>query len=311
MKRLIALPVLLLGLLPATAFAQFEDKSYDELMQIGMRLYNEGQTNKISYANAIRAFEAARRLNPDASIVSYNIARTYHRMGNCEQALNAYLWYQSNAIIEPDYNDVSGYISELSKQCGSKGTVSLRCVPSSAMISFDGERPVACSAHHRLKVGTHRFVIAADGFMSQEGEIEVVENETVAAEFELDMTLERQQMITRLDLSDRKQFWGGVAVGSLGILATIAGSVLMGTSYDEQDYAWENMRNDTRYYAGMGTTIAGGLAAIAGIWMIVDSVTTAAKEDRKRVNQYRDLFAVKPAVSFSSEGAAASLQFTF
>lgn len=316
MKTRFLLPTMLLALLPATAFAQFEDKSFDELMQTGIRLYNEGKTNPITYRHALEAFRQARKLDPDNHIVTFNIARTFHRMGDCEEALNNYLYYQAASITDDDYTDVSAAIGELSKQCGVKGSLTLQCMPENAAISIDGERAVECNGTHQLKEGYHHYVVFADGYDTISGDIEIQMGESTKLDIVLDMSNERINMVSRPELIDRSLLWSGISIASIGLIATIAGGAITILSYEEvgfhDELYWKDfVKNDTLYKAGLGTTLGGTAVTLIGIGMILGDVISTYRQDKKRVQSFDNDYAIRPSVSFTKDGAQAGFKMTF
>lgn len=310
--------MLLVTLMPVTATAQTESSAYagesfSSVMQEGIRLYNEGKTDASRYQDALNAFLYAHQLEPDQAIVTYNIARTYHRLGNCEKALNHYLLYQSIAIADSDYTDVSEYIAALTKQCGMTGTLVLHCSPSQAEVSFDGERAVLCDGMHTLKAGKHRYSVRAKGYASIEQDINIDINSVATSTVALQHSDSTTFLINRPSLWEDPIFVSGFAAASVGALASITGGILLACGYDKQ-----SIENSTRYdrddglITGGAVTLAlGGAALGAGIGLLIHYAISTHKTDDERIQQYRNTLSFDPVIHLSSDGASAGIQFIF
>lgn len=65
------------------------------LVEAGMDAYDEGR-----YADALAAFEAAKREHPDSAVVDFNLGNTLYRMGRYEEAKDA--WLRASKADEKD-----------------------------------------------------------------------------------------------------------------------------------------------------------------------------------------------------------------
>ena len=310
--------MLLATLIPVTATAQSESsayagKSFDSVMQEGIRLYNEGKTNANRYQDALDAFLYAHQLEPDQAIVTYNIARTYHRLGNCEKALNHYLIYQSIAIADSDYTDVSEYIAALTKQCGMTGTLVLHCSPSQAEVSFDGERAVLCDGIHTLKAGKHHYAVQAKGYASVEQDIQIDINSVATSTIALQHSDTTTFLITRPSIWKDPIFVSGFAAASAGALASITGSIMLACGYDKQPSKNRERydRNNGLITGGAVTLALGGAALGAGLGLLIHYAISTHKTDDERIQQYRKALSFDPVIHLSSDGASAGIQFVF
>jgi len=322
----------LLSVVPAVAQAQdgylsdvqarYSGQSTDEIIKDGLRLYSEGRTNPAKFEEAIDVFEYARSLDPDQTILYYNIARSYHLLGSCEKALNEYLIYQSVAAGSEDYSDVSGYIDALSKQCGDQGTVVLTCSHADAVVSFDGERKEVCDGIHRIKAGSHRLAASKQGYFDYNTNINIDVDQLV--EINIDLTKDKnansgEQVIYEPESLARPLWISGVVTTSLGTAAIIAGSIVVSLDYAKDNNT--NKKNDlgddgssmisTEMLTGAVLWGIGGTSLITGIiLLIVDAAKTDTREEQK-LQHYHDSLSISPSISITDSGAAAAVNFTF
>ena len=289
-----------------------ESKSFDELMQSGIRFYNEGKNNPENYQKALEAFRQARRKEPDETITAYNIARTFHRLGNCEQALNHYLWYANATEKDRDRKDVSEYISELTKQCGENGRLVLSCEPSEARVSIDGERGIECSGVHNLKSGEHRLSFTAEGYKRHEESvtIETGQKEELNIVLKADKT---EEVFDRTSAEDdhhqRVLFWTGIALNAAGIAITTTGGALLAVSVDQNKN--KNRRDNAKFGTGIALAGVGAAAVGVGLWLVIENAMKMADADKKRLEPYQQLLSVSPVIQFTGESASAGINITF
>ncbi|MBO5753607.1 MAG: tetratricopeptide repeat protein, partial [Proteobacteria bacterium] len=148
--------------------------SFESLMTKGLEYYKKGSQDPQNYAQAIEYFSAAKKQNPLPDVV-YNIARSYHLMGDCENALESYREFAMTSAANA--NKVKDYISSLSSQCGVKmGSLILKCEPANAVVSIDNAANVACNGTHSLTAGDHSLLITAEGYEPETRKISVSSN---------------------------------------------------------------------------------------------------------------------------------------
>ena len=295
---------------PATAqttSSPHEGKSFDTVMQEAIRLYNEGKTNPSQYEEALDAFLYAHRIQPDEAIVTYNIARTYHHLGNCEKALNHYLLYQSVALADSDYMDVSEYVAALTKQCGLTGSLVLHCAPSHATISLDGERAVPCDGVHTLKAGQHHYIVQADGYTPMEADCQIEINSISTADIELQRTVQSIAPKKRPSLWEEPLFIAGFATTTAGTRAASTGGILMASAYDES----RRRRKDGHLYGGTALLTIGSVAVGTGLGLILYHVLKTRHQDEDRVQQYQQKLAFEPVIEWSPERVSAGIHIVF
>ena len=154
-----------------SAFAQDNDE-FTRLMMQGVRQFKEGQNNPAQYEAAIESFKAARQINPIPD-ATYNIARAYHKLGKCDEALASYREYAATSA--ENAASVKDFIASLSKECGNtKGTLILRCSPENTRVSIDGQPSGSCLPEQIVAVGTHDLVFTADGYKTETRSVTVV-----------------------------------------------------------------------------------------------------------------------------------------
>ena len=314
-QRLLSLLLFLTVLVPVTATAQSLDspyagKSFDSIMKEGIRLYSEGKTNPDRYEEALDAFLYAQSIDPDQAIVTYNIARTYHQLGNCEKALNHYLLYQSVAFTDSDYMDVSEHIAALTKQCGMTGSLVLHCAPSHATVSFDGERPVPCDGVHTLKTGAHHYTIMATNYLSQEDDCSIEINSVTAATVELQRTEQAKALDTTPSIWKEPMFIAGFSSAAAGTLFVITGGIMMAAAHSEKTTDRYD-RNKGLLYGGAATLAIGSAAVGAGLGLLLYQVFRQHDVDTDRSNQYQQKFAFDPMIQLSPDSANLGIHIVF
>ena len=314
-QRLLSLLLFLTVLVPLTATAQSLDspyagKSFDSVMKEGIRLYSEGKTNPIRYEEALDAFLYAQSIDPDQAIVTYNIARTYHQLGNCEKALNHYLLYQSVAFTDADYMDVSEHIAALTKQCGMTGSLVLHCTPSHSTVSFDGERPVPCDGVHTLKTGAHHYTIMATNYISQEADCSIEINSVSTATIELQRTEQAKALDTTPSIWKDPIFLAGFSSAAAGTLFMITGGIMMASAHSESSNNYYD-RNKGLLYGGATMLAIGGAAVGTGLGLLLYHVLKKHDEDANRVNQYQQKLAFDPVIQLSPDSANLGIHIVF
>ena len=315
LQRLLSLVLFFVVFTPLAATAQTSDspysgKSFDSVMKEAIRLYSEGKTNPERYEEALEAVLYAQSLDPDQAIVTYNIARTYHHLGNCEKALNHYLLYQSVAFTDSDYMDVSEYIAALTKQCGMTGSLVLHCAPSHATVSFDGERPVPCDGVHTLKTGAHHYTVMATNYLSQEDDCSIEINSVSTANIQLQRTDQAKALDTTPSLWKEPMFIAGFSSAAAGTLAVITGGIMMASAHSE-DRTDQYQRSNGLLYGG-ATILAIGTAAVGtGLGLLLYQVFKQHDADESRVKQYQEKLAFDPMIQISPDSASFGLHIVF
>ena len=295
------------------ARAHYAGMSLDDVINDGLRLYQEGKTTPERYEQALDAFIYAQSLDPSDVILIYNIAKCYHRLGNCEYALSSYEAYKLKAVDTDSYTDVSTYIDALRKQCGIQGTLVLRCTPQDALVSFDGNRLEPCDGVHKLKAGRHNIAVEREGYAPQTLEADVIYNEVTLKDVELKK--DKAYAKTKRDDDDeslqttslKRVMWiSGVAASGVGAAALIAGGGLMlGSRPDDKK------RDDALYTGGIAVAGVGAAALAAGIVLLVLDAVQTDEEESQKLKNYKDSLAITPSLSFSRDGATAGLNIIF
>lgn len=157
-----AASLLALPSLPAIALADQQEDDFAKHMIEGINYFKAGDSDPAQYNKAIEAFKTANDIKPNPDAV-YNIARSYHKLNNCPKALEYYRLYVTQTSGQ-DAESVQNYISELSTQCETRGTLQLRCAPASTTVSIDGAPPSACIPSQNIAPGSHTLSFSAPGF---------------------------------------------------------------------------------------------------------------------------------------------------
>ncbi len=153
-------------LLPSVAAAQEVDTLFHETMMKGIEYYNEGEVDPENYQKAIDQFTLARKYSDNPQPI-YNIARAYHKLHQCENALHAYREYEAMAEVITEYGttDVADYIDELNAQCGDAlGQLAMSCIPAETEVIVDNLEALPCSEVQNLKKGQHAVKFRLAGY---------------------------------------------------------------------------------------------------------------------------------------------------
>ena len=320
----------LLCSIPCIAHADLvNQEQFEKYIVEGVNHYKAGANDPKEYKVAIEYFEKAKALNNIPDVV-YNIGRSYHMMGDCENALKNYREY---ALTSAENSEkVKGYIDEMSKQCsGRMGKINIRCVPENAKISIDGAEPVACSGTHDLSVGDHAIVAMADAYMPEERDVTISADDKNAKSIVIEMKqadssglfptgADAQANGTADDASDESianigeaskplgiLFWSGVGAAGLGVVLSIAGTSLLATSYEEHTLNLTDKlieKNDSRYNGGAALLSLGLIATTAGAVLFVLDRVLPADDDPQAVR-------IAPSFGVGADSASAALTVTF
>src|SRR5581483_719221 len=101
----------------------------------GAQLYAQGK-----YSDAVDQFLAADRIAPSAAL-SYDIARSYEKLGETSLALRWFRDYLHRAGEPPDAPKVRRIVETLERELRNKGVqqITVRSVPRGATVAIDGE----------------------------------------------------------------------------------------------------------------------------------------------------------------------------
>ena len=295
--------------IPASAFAD-ANNDFTRLMTQGIEQYKAGKNDPNQYEAAIATFKKAYALNPNPDI-TYNIARAYHQLGNCESALSSYREYALTSQTNAD--SVSQYISELSAQCDKKtGVLNLICSPTHAVISIENSdiQNEPCNGKHSLPFGTHHIHVAATDYIDQDREITIDSTQSKTMMIELEPHIVVEQTTQNASTSEfTPLFWSGVGATGGGILFTIIGGALLGTAHDSIEY--NNIhglyeRNDSKQDAGAALLSIGIVATLAGVGLFVaDTIVRTKPSETTSASRF------VPSISVSANSASAGLNVSF
>ena len=134
------------------------------------------------FAAAVAKFEQAYALNP-SPVVFFNIGRCHEQLGDVGKALRAYREYLRQSPGATDADAVRSTIANLERRLRESGVQQLLVFaePTVALIEVDGRLLGTSPASVELIAGTHRLVVKAEGFETEERSFEM----------ELDRSMER------------------------------------------------------------------------------------------------------------------------
>lgn len=145
--------------------------------------------NQKDYAKAIKLFQASIALG-ELNITYLNMARTYHRMGECSKAKRIYRLTRDvrYKVAEPTPDQINEalnkYESQLYKDC-TNGELTVICEPGKMDLYLNGSGPIACPSSDdplRLKEGEYIIRGEMEGYETSEIKVNVarVDPTTVA-----------------------------------------------------------------------------------------------------------------------------------
>ena len=130
----------------------------------GAQLYAQGK-----YSDAVDQFLAADRIAPSAAL-SYDIARSYEKLGETSLALRWFRDYLHRAGEPADAPKVRRIVESLERELRSKGVqqITVRSVPRGATVAIDGEPAGVTPLTTDLPPGRHRLAFTYEGYERDE-----------------------------------------------------------------------------------------------------------------------------------------------
>ncbi len=328
------------------AMADEHEDEFTHLMNEGIAYYKAGASDPSQYQKAIVAFEKAKLIqaHPD---ITYNIARCYHMMGNCNLALVYYREYAIGSVENAE--KVKDKIDELVEICGRrKAKLDIKCIPENAMVSIDRAEIVPCNDVFEVNAGEHIVTVTADNYSAETRTIDAKTGKNpTSVVFDLHAASgagasSKQSVVVPDDSSDRLTassqvqnvttqtssrvmtqdapdnsvrldnvgplFWTGVGAAGGGLLFSIIGISLVGTAHKAVVF------NDFDAYERNDSKLAaGGVLTGLGITALAGGATLLILERLGIIghNGNSQASLVVPAVSVSSQDVSASLSFSF
>lgn len=151
------LSVCLVGVMPATAFAQEDARAH---FQRGQAAYETGD-----YETAAQEWQRAYELDARPAL-QYNLAQAYERLGRLDDAVRAYHTYIDNTTPDdPRMETARARLASLEQRV-SQTSVHLTGGIEGAAIFIDGQDRGRLPHPDPLRVepGSHRIVVRADGY---------------------------------------------------------------------------------------------------------------------------------------------------
>jgi tetratricopeptide (TPR) repeat protein len=162
---LVAASTLVFLLLPVVAGAAEPDSlTARQRYLAGAQAYAAGK-----YAEAVDQFIAADRIAP-SSALSFDIARSYEKLGESSLALRWFRDYLHRAGDAPDGQKVRRIVASFERELHDKGIqqVTVRSVPRGATVTVDGDPAGVTPWTSDLPPGRHRLSLVYDGYERSE-----------------------------------------------------------------------------------------------------------------------------------------------
>jgi hypothetical protein len=121
------------------------------------------------YADAVDQFIAADRIAPSAAL-SFDIARSYEKLGESSLALRWFRDYLHRTNDPPDGAKVRRIVQSLERELRDKGVqqVTVRSTPRGATVAIDGDPAGVTPWTGDLPPGRHRLALVYDGYERSE-----------------------------------------------------------------------------------------------------------------------------------------------
>jgi len=249
--------------------------------------YREGRAafDAGEFERAIRLFLDADRLAPSAAL-SFNIARSYEKLGNTARALEHYRRYLRREPGGTGAKRAAERVHQLETALQRRGVqqVSVTSTPPGATIELD-QRPLGVTPWTgELTPGDHTLVLSHDGYAKTTRVIAVSPDHAVDVEVPLVMqgsgatvVAARPAPIRRLSFKERAGPWPFVTLGASAVAFGVAGAYELERSdaaaaarlsrtqveYAARRREAESRQTTARVFAGVG----GGLALLGGVWL--------------------------------------------
>jgi tetratricopeptide (TPR) repeat protein len=311
-RRLLVCALVLSMAAPAVwvAGAAHAQESFDDLVARGLKAYSDGQ-----YDEAVEIFMKARVMDDQPDLL-YNIARCYHKKGDCIAAQEHYKRFVSRPNATPELVEkTKGWVAELG-ECATTGTLALACTPGDATVSIDGDAQTGpCGKFDGLKPGEHSLLVTAPGFKAQAMTVRVEVGRVTTAT----ANLERAEAGATAPVVEDGANWLGWSLTGAGAALLIAGMSVDIANLSNQDElktldvgsaerapvedAYE--RNRAIIWALYGV---GAAAAVTGVVFLITGVGKPSSEARA---QGADGFSWQLVPSLSPDHAGGLLQLTF
>lgn len=154
---------------PCTSLSPERTEEYTAIAMSAIEAYN-----REDYATSIELnLEALKICYEDANLY-YNLARSYHKAGDCHMALFTYEEISIDDLDKDKRKTLAAHTSELQAACGASGIVLITCDDSDVELEFSG-RTTRCPFTGRVDFGDHEIVATRPGYRPWFGTLRVVE----------------------------------------------------------------------------------------------------------------------------------------
>ncbi len=231
----IGLFFVILTLFSSTVYAQ---DLFESLIEQGSIAYS-----KQNYKKAIIKFKAALEIKEHKDLY-YNIARSYHSLDNCREAISNYIRYKELSGGKDEISKrIDHYMNELS-DCYSSGIVEVTCSPPTTRVYVNyNDREYSCMHKMRLRAGNRKLTFEAPGLPSTTRMINVSNEKTTKLFVSLDGKTKAEASAERsekkIDLpeyieeSTPNYLAGGLAITAAALGGTAIGLHLASGSPDD------------------------------------------------------------------------------
>ncbi|MFA5625624.1 MAG: tetratricopeptide repeat protein [Bradymonadales bacterium] len=313
-KTLIFVALFLVLALPSSLFAQ-SDESFKSLVDTGVQSYSAGD-----YHRAIDAFKRASEIRENAD-VTYNIARSYHRLNDCQNALSYYAKFQSQVTSSEDKQAVEKFIKELA-DCKQEGKLLPLCSPANASVRVDdSQEMLSCGNIHKIAVGNRKLSFEADGFETVKRMVNIVAQQTTTVSVTLDGNKpDQKQPVEETEIASHKMEvptksacdlcrsseganWLGLGLVIGGGTSSLLGGILLAASYSKYSESQTlYSKKAGAYYSGVIFTSLGVLSTAAGVLVLIFDW---------RINTKASRVAVSPIFETGKDSASAGIHLRF
>jgi len=180
--------------------------------QRGSEAYSVGR-----YAEAIKELEEAYRLSGE-SVLLYNIAKSYEKLGEYEEAVRHYRDYVdlTPTVSEEDRKEVERTIKELEeKRVAALPELTVRSTPEGATLYLDEKDKVAGTTPYKARIepGQHKIYLEKKGFLPVEHPFKMPADEPHVVDLTLQQVIEYGKIRILSDVDGARVFVDGKNVG--------------------------------------------------------------------------------------------------
>ena len=282
----------------AGAEAQDAEDEYKNRIEAATAIYKSGDLRSalIAYLEVRSRFSG-----PE---LDYSLARTYHRLYQCGDALQFYGGVMSDyglAEDNPLFTKAAGYYTELIN-CEQWGSVQIDCSDAGATLYINDEMTGACmNRSYTMPEGTYRFRLEATGTEPVEESLRVENGarETLSLALEAKVVEKIVEVPVEVPTDGGGSInWGAWSLVGGGAVMLTAAAYFNAAGYDSMvdvqraaDAGDNAARRSAEDDVALNQVLTGvffgvGLAAVAGgaTWLIIDSLDDGSDESAAQLD---------------------------